>query len=112
MDDRLYFLSKEINESLNNHPLVILLNEKEKELNDSYEVYTLSNKKDEAMEIYLANKKRYGENHEETRKSLLNAKEAKENLNNHPLVKEYLEIYSKVRDLYMEINDIILGENK
>ena len=109
MEDRLYFLASEINDSLRNHPLVIELNKKEKELNDSFEVYNLSKKKDEMMDIYLANKENCGEDSEVTIESLKAAKKAKEELNNHPLVKEYLSIYSKVRDLYMEIDDIVLG---
>lgn len=110
MEDRLYFLASEIHDSLNNHRLVISLNELENKLNDSYEVYQLSNKKNEALEAYLNNKKIYGEDNEITKKTLINLKEAKEKLNNHPLVKEYLKIYSQVRDLYLEINDIVLGE--
>ena len=110
MEDRLYFLASEIHDSLNNHPLVISLNELESRLNDSYEVYQLSNKKNETLEVYLNNKKIYGEDNEITKKSLINLKEAKEKLNNHPLVKEYLKIYSQVRDLYLQINDIVLGD--
>ena len=37
---------------------------------------------------------------------------AKEELNNHPLVKEYLEVYSRVRDIYLQINNILLNDFK
>lgn len=110
MEDRLYFLAQEVHDSLVNHPLVVSLDKLEKELNDNFEVYELSKKKDEALEAYLNNKKIYGEDHKITKKSLINLKEAKEKLNNHPLVNEYLKIYSQVRDLYLEINDIVLGD--
>ena len=112
MEERIYFLAKEINESLSSHPLVKELNKLEKELNDSFEVYNLSNKKDEELEKYLSNKDRYGEEDIKTIESLKRLKEAKENLNNHPLVESYLSVYSKVRDLYMEIDDIVLGDYK
>ncbi len=110
MEDRLYFLAQEVHDSLVNHPLVVSLDKLEKELNDNFEVYELSKKKDEALEAYLNNKEAYGEDSEITKKSQLALKEAKEKLNNHPLVAEYLKIYSQVRDLYMEINDIVIGE--
>ena len=53
MNEKIYSLSKSINEELNNKEEVKLLNKLEKELDNSYEVYVLSNKKDEALEIYL-----------------------------------------------------------
>ena len=112
MDDKIYFLAKEINEELNNHPDVALLNKLEKELNDSFEVYTLSNKKDEALEKYISNKEMYGEESDVTKESLKVLKTAKEELNNHPLVKEYLEVYSRVRDLYLEIDNLLLDDFK
>lgn len=110
MEEKIYFLAKDINEELNNNPDVILLNKLEKELNESYEVYTLSNKKDEALEKYLSNKEALGENSEITNESMKELSKAKEELNNHPLVKEYLSVYSRVRDLYLKINNILLSD--
>lgn len=43
---------------------------------------------------------------EKTKKAL---HEAKTNIDNHPLVKDYTEAYIKVRDLYMIVDDIIFG---
>lgn len=112
MDERTYNLAIEINEELNKNKDVLLLNEAEKKMNDSYEVYSLSNKKDEALEKYISNKEIYGADHELTVKSRNELKKAKEALQNHPLVKEYLEIYSRVRNLYLEIDNILLGDFK
>lgn len=112
MEDKIYFLAKEINEELNNHPDVIFLNRLEKELNDSFEVYILSNKKDDALEKYISNKEAYGENSPEAEKSMKELSSTKEELNNHPLVKEYLSVYSRVRDLYLEIDHILLSDYK
>ena len=109
MEDKIYFLAKEINEELTNHPDVILLNKLEKELNDSFEVYTLSNKKDDALEKYISNKEAYGENSPEAEKSMKELSSAKEELNNHPLVKQYLKAYADVRDLYLQINEVLFS---
>ena len=110
MDSKIYNLAKSLNEEINNDPRVIKLNELEKALNDSYEVYTLSNKKDEALEEYSRLKEIYPEDSEELKASLLKLKEAKEKLNNFPLVKEYLAQYALVRDLYLEVDNILFSE--
>ena len=112
MNEKIYCLAKEINDELNNNPLVIRLNELEKELNDSYEIYLLSNKKDEALEKYLSNKDLYGDNHKLTIEAQKVLMAAKKELQLNPLVKEYLEVYSKVRDMYLEINHILLDDFK
>ena len=110
MDDKVYFLAKEINEELLKNPDVLLLNELDKELNDSYEVYLLSNKKDEVLEKYISLKEIYSEDDHQVVAARLEVKKAKEELNNHLLVKRYLEVYSRVRDLYLEINKILLDD--
>ncbi len=110
MDSKIYNLAKSLNEEINNDPRVIKLNELEKALNDSYDVYVLSNKKDEALEEYSRLKDIYDEDSEELKASLLKLKEAKEKLNNFPLVKEYLAQYSIVRDLYLEVDNILFSE--
>ena len=110
MDSKIYNLAKSLNEEINNDPRVIKLNELEKALNDSYEVYTLSNKKDEALEEYSRLKEIYPEDSEELKASLLKLKDAKEKLNNFPLVKEYLAQYALVRDLYLEVDNILFSE--
>ena len=112
MDERIYNLALELSESLENDPNVVLLNKLDKELNDSYEVYTLSAKKDDALDNYTRMKDALGENHPETIKALKELSTAKENLNTHPLVKQYLEVYSKVRDLYMEVNNVLFNDYK
>lgn len=112
MNEKIYSLSKSINEELNDKEEIKFLNKLEKELDNSYEVYVLSNKKDDALEKYISNKDLYGDDSDITKESLKELKKAKENLNNHPLVKQYLEVYSKVRDLYLQINNILLNDFK
>ena len=112
MDEKIYLLANSLNEELNKDPRVIRLNELEKELNDSYDVYLLSNKKDEALDNYERLKESCSKDHELVKEALLKLKDAKEKLNNFPLVKEYLAQYSLVRDLYLEIDDILFSDFK
>ena len=110
MDEHIYSLANNLSETLNSHPLIIKLNELEKELNDSFEVYNLSNKKDECLEKYTRLKETLGENHKDTLNALKELKEAKEKLDNFPLVKEYLNVYNQVRDIYLEIDNILFAD--
>lgn len=110
MDEKIYNLAKSLNESLNDKEEVKRLNELEKELNDSYEVFKLSYEKDETLNTYSRLKEIYGEDDPRVIGALKEAKEAKEKLSNFPLVKEYLAQYSKVRDLYMEIDNILFSD--
>ena len=112
MDTKIYNLAKSLNDEINNHPEVIKLNELEKALNDSYDVYLLSNKKDEALEEYSRLKDIYDDDHDDVKAALLKLKDAKEKLNNFPLVKEYLSQYAKVRNLYLEIDNILFSDFK
>lgn len=112
MNSKIFDLANNLNYALNNDERVKRLNALEEELNNSYEVYLLSQKKDECLESYTKIKDAYPSNHIEVRNALLKLKEAKENLSNHPLVKSYLSIYNEVRDLYMEIDDILFSNFK
>ena len=112
MDEKIYQLANSLNQEINNNPEVIRLNELEKALNDSYDVYLLSNKKDEALEEYSRLKEIYSEDDERVKSALLKVKDAKEKLNNFPFVKEYLAQYAIVRDMYLEIDNILFSDFK
>ena len=112
MDEKVYFLAKEINDELNKNEKVQLLNKLDKKLNESYDVYLLSEKKDKALEKYASIKDALGEDHIDTINARKELQAAKEELNNHPLVKEYLKVYSEIRDLYLQINNILLDDYK
>ena len=112
MNERIFDLANRLNNSLLNNPKVKELAKLEEELNNSYEVYQLSQKKDEALELYSKLKEIYPDDHLEVKAALLRLKEAKEALNNHPLVKSYLSIYNEVKYLYMEVDDILFSEFK
>ena len=111
MDD-IYSLSYELKDLLTNDPRIIRLNELEKKLNESFEVYQLSQRKDECLETYTKLKEVYPDEHEDVVNALKNLVEAKKVLNSHPLVKEYLSIYNDVRDLYMEIDNVLFSDFK
>lgn len=112
MNEKIFDLASRLNKSLLDNPKVIELNKLEEELNNSYEVYLLSKKKDDYLELYTQMKGIYPDSHLEVINALKNLKEAKENLSNHPLVKSYLSIYNEVRDLYMEVDDILFSSFK
>ena len=112
MNEKIFDLASRLNESLKNDPRVQELNKLEEELNNSYEVYLLSQKKDEALELYNNLKSVYPDDHPEVKNALKKLKDAKENLSNHPLVKSYLSIYNEVRDLYMEVDSILFSDFK
>lgn len=110
MDEHIYHLANKLQQSLVNSELLKKFSKLEKELNDSFEVYTLANDKDQKLDEYLRLKSAYGENHEDTVKALKEVQQAKEKFYNFPLVKEYLSVYGSVRDLYMEVDSILFND--
>ena len=109
MDEHIYSLASELQQSLVNSELLLRFSKLEKDLNDSYEVYLLSNEKDKCLDNYTRLKDSLGESHKDTVNALKALQQAKEKLNNFPLVKEYLSVYSQVRDLYLEIDNILFA---
>ena len=110
MEESIYLLASELHDLLLNDPRLLRLNELEKKMENSEEVMALSYQKDNAIALYSDALNHFGENASETKKcqrELFNKKEA---LDQHPLVKEYLQAYIKVRDLYFQINDILFSD--
>ena len=93
-----------LKESIDNDPRVIRLNELDKKLSSNEEVMTLSYKKDVALVNFEDALKHFKEDSEEVRNAQKALYEAKKNLDLHPLVKEYNEVYKQVRLLYNKIN--------
>ncbi len=93
--------------ALKEDPRVLDMKEKENKMMESEEVLHLSKRLELASEEYSrAISLNDKELIEKTRKAL---HEAKLNIDLHPLVKDYNEAYIKVRDLYMNVDDIIFG---
>ena len=112
MDDKVYFLSKELKEEMDKDPRFIHLLELEKKINDDEEVISLSMKKETVNNKYIDLLKYYKEDDEvvvNARKELFSAKKE---LDSHPLVKEYLKAYSEVEQLLYELNNILFKDVK
>ena len=92
---------------LNNDERIILLNELENKLNSNEEVMALSYAKDVAADKYNEMVRLFKDGSEEASLALKQLSIAKANLDNHPLVREYVKAYQKVRELYSEINGIL-----
>lgn len=109
MDEILFSLTQQLKTALDNDERIVCLNEIEKKMNDSEEVMKLSYKKDMALNRYNELAKYFADDSEE----LINARrllsEAKKELESHPLVREYLSAYQKVRLLYEQINETLFS---
>lgn len=108
MED-IYSLSYELKDLLNTDERIVLLNELEKKLNKDEEVMKLAYQKDVAVNNYNDALRHFSQNDEVTKAAQKELHLKKEALDNHPLVREYLKAYSQVRDLYLEINDILFS---
>ena len=106
----IYSLSSELNELLVNDERIIFLNKLEKEMNENEEVMALAYQKDLAVSNYNDALNHFSNDSEEVKKAQHELHLKKEALDNHPLVREYLSAYSKVRDLYLEINEILFSD--
>ena len=109
MDKDIYSKAENLKELLNKDPRVIRLNELDKKMDDDEEVMALAYKKEMAAVKYSDTLNHFSEDSEEAKKALKELHEAKLNLDNHPLVKEYMKAYIEVRDLYVEINEILFS---
>ena len=109
MPENIYLQAEELKEKLTNDPRIISLNEIEKRMNESEEVMALTYKKDMAAVDYSDTLNHFPEDSKEAKEALKKLHEAKLNLDNHPLVKEYLKAYKEVRELYQNINEIVFG---
>ena len=102
----IYTLAYELKDLLNNDPRIKDLNEKEEKMKNDKEVLLLVNRKEEAISSYEDSLKQHSEPSKEEQKLLY---QSKLELDNHPLVRSYLDAYAKVRDLYFELNDILFS---
>lgn len=109
MNEEIYSLAYELKELLSSDERIILLDSLEKEMNKNEEVMALAYQKDLAVSAYSDALNHYSENSEEVKKAQKELFEKKSNLDRHPLVRQYLDAYSKVRDLYFLLNDILFS---
>ena len=105
----IYSLSYELKDLLTNDPRIMRLNELEKKMNEDEEVMALAYQKDLAVSSYSDALNYFAKDSEEVKKAQHDLHLKKEALDNHPLVRQYLDAYSQVRDLYFELNDILFS---
>ena len=110
MVSNIYLLAGELKDLLDNDERIIRLNKLEKQMNENEEVMALSYQKDLAVSAYSDALNHYANNSPEIKKYQHELFVKKEDLDNHPLVKEYLKAYSEVRDLYFQINEILFND--
>lgn len=104
MDEEIYIKVNLLKEKLKDDPRILRLNECEKKMDEDEEVMALAYKKDVAASKYSDVLNHFSKDSEEAQKALKELHEAKLNLDNHPVVREYLKAYQEVRELYDEIN--------
>lgn len=98
----IYTLAYELKDLLVSDKRILDLNKKEEAMKEDQEVLELVKRKEEAVSRYETAIKP----NKEEQKLLHRSKLA---LDTHPLVRSYLDAYSKVRDLYFQINDILFS---
>ena len=112
MNEEIYQKAETLKEMLENDPRIIRLNKAEKRMDESEEVMALAYKKDMAAVKYSDTLNHFKEDSKEAQNALKELHQAKYNLDSHPLVKDYLNAFKEVRELYDEINKILFSSFK
>lgn len=106
MGKDIYTIAYELKDLFASDSRINDLNEKEKLMKENEEVLALVKKKDLAVMQYENSLKISTKDNKEEQKAL---HQSKLELDNHPVVRAYLDAYVKVRDLYFAINDILFA---
>ena len=109
MENQIYQKAMSLKEKINSDKRIINLAKLEKEMENNEEVMVLTYKKDLASSRYSDILNYYSEDSDEAKKVLKELHQAKLNLDNHPLVQQYLKAYKEVRELYQSINEILFA---
>jgi len=110
MKNDLYLDTCALKEALMNDPRIIRLNDLEKKMNEDDSVMALAYQKDIASSRYSDILSIYcKEEAPEVKKAREELIEAKTTLYEHPLVREYLDVYQSVRSIYQRINNNIIS---
>ena len=105
----IYVLAFELKDLLNNDPRITSLNKSEEEMANDQEVKDLVSQKEKMTILYESALNNNGEDSKEFKEARKALHDAKLALDTHPLVKQYLNNYSIVRDLYFNINEILFS---
>lgn len=110
MNEKLLNQCAYIRELLINDPRLIRLNKSEKEMENSEQCILLASKKEQALDTYNRLIKLYSLDHPEVVDAQKRLAAAKKELDEHPLVKEYLKAYTEVNLLLREMNNILFKD--
>lgn len=109
MEEKIIKELQTLKASIDNDERLLRLSELEKKLAENEEVKVLSKRLKEEEEAYSFALSSYGKSSDEAKKAQVALFNAKKELDSLPLVKEYNDAYIAVRDLYMQIDDIIFS---
>ena len=103
----IYQIAYELKDSLSQDERVKRLNVLEEKMNNNDEVIALAYQKDLAASAYSDALNHFSDDAKEVIKARKELHEKKLALDTHPLVREYLDAYKEVRDLYIQINGLL-----
>ncbi len=107
MEDELIEKTYALKESLDHDERLLLLKEKEREMEENEEVMLLSYYFQRAQDEYNDALRHFKEESEEVKKAQKILFEKKKALDEHPLVQAYLKAYKDVREVYEEIQQTL-----
>ena len=107
MKKDIYEIASELKDLLNEDERIKRLNILEEKMNNDHEVIALAYQKDVAASHYSDTLNHFSEDSEEVKKAQRELYEKKLALDTHPLVREYLDAYKEVRDLYIQMNALL-----
>ena len=110
MEEDIYSLAEKVKEALNNDPRYIALNEAEEKMNNDKIVISLVIAKEKALNEYNDILRHFDRESDTAKKYQKALYVAKKQLEEHPLVKDYLAKYQQVRILYEQINSILFSD--
>lgn len=99
-----------LKEEISNDSRIVRLNELERMMENDDEVILLVSKKEDRVNAYSDMIRYFKEDSEEVKNARIELMKAKEELQNHPIVREYLSCYQEVRGLYDNVNEILFSK--
>ena len=103
----IYEIAYELKDLLAQDERVKRLNALEEKMNNDNEVIALAYQKDVAVSKYSDTLNHFSEDSKEVKAAQKELHEKKLALDTHPLVREYLDAYKEVRDLYIQMNGLL-----
>ena len=107
MTKDIYEVAYELKDLLTQDERIKRLTILEEKMNNDNEVIALAYQKDMAVSKYSDALNHFAEDSEEVKKAQKELHEKKLALDTNPLVREYLDAYKEVRDLYIQMNGLL-----